>query len=171
MCPATEPVEVPGNAVPVPALGSDADRGAHWGGNAGYGVSVSIVDTGLIPGAAARHAWLTGVRATGGPVHHRWWGQPGSRSVRRPRDIRRRRAALRGPESLGLRGGGVQQCGRRLRVEAPGQPGGRSRPRPGYPRVHVHVGHPPRSVSEDIRRVVREAHQPHQGPGRARSGG
>jgi hypothetical protein len=62
MCPATEPVEVAGNAVPVPALGSDADRGAPWGGNAGYGVSVSIVDTGLIPGAAARHAWLTGVR-------------------------------------------------------------------------------------------------------------
>jgi Subtilase family len=62
MCPATEPIEVPGSAAPVPAPDSDAGRGAPWGGNDGYGVSVSIVDTGLIPGAAARHAWLTGVR-------------------------------------------------------------------------------------------------------------
>ena len=62
ICPATEPIEVPGNAAPVPPPGLDAGRAAPWGGNDGYGVSVSIVDTGLIPGAAARHAWLTGVR-------------------------------------------------------------------------------------------------------------
>src|SRR5262249_24402181 len=59
-----EPIEVPGSAAPVPPPGLDADGGgrAAWGGSDGYGVSVSIVDTGLIPGAAARHAWLTGVR-------------------------------------------------------------------------------------------------------------
>jgi len=62
MCPATEPIEVPGGAAPVPAPEPDAGRGAPWGGNDGYGVSVSIVDTGLIPGAAATHAWLAGVR-------------------------------------------------------------------------------------------------------------
>jgi len=64
MCPATEPIEVSGTAGPVPPPGLDADGGRRdpWGGNDGYGVSVSIVDTGLIPGAAARHAWLTGVR-------------------------------------------------------------------------------------------------------------
>jgi subtilisin family serine protease len=64
MCPATEPIVVPGNSTPVPAPGLDADgRGrASWGGSDGYGVSVSIVDTGLISGTAAKHAWLTGVR-------------------------------------------------------------------------------------------------------------
>jgi hypothetical protein len=64
MCPATEPIEVSGSAAPVPAPGVGAGSGgrAPWGGSDGYGVSVSIVDTGLIPGAAARHAWLTGVR-------------------------------------------------------------------------------------------------------------
>ena len=63
-CPATEPIEVPGTADPVPPPGLDAD-GGHHGPRAGYdgfGVSVSIVDTGLIPGAAASHTWLTGVR-------------------------------------------------------------------------------------------------------------
>ena len=44
-----------------PAWTRDGGR-APWSGSDGYGVSVSIVDTGLIPGAAARHAWLTGVR-------------------------------------------------------------------------------------------------------------
>ena len=64
MCPATEPIEVSGSAAPVPAPGLGAGSGgrAPWSGSDGYGVSVSIVDTGLIPGAAARHAWLTGVR-------------------------------------------------------------------------------------------------------------
>ena len=66
MCPATEPVEVPGNADPVPPPGLDTDGGrrAPRAGYDGYGVSVSIVDTGLIPGAAASHTWLTGVRGT-----------------------------------------------------------------------------------------------------------
>ena len=62
ICPATEPIEVPGNIAPVPPPGLGASRAVSWGGNDGYGVSVSIVDTGLMPGAAARHAWLTGVR-------------------------------------------------------------------------------------------------------------
>jgi subtilase family protein len=63
MCPATEPIEVSGSAAPVPPPGWDAGgRRAPWSGNDGYGVSVGIVDTGLIPGAAARHDWLTGVR-------------------------------------------------------------------------------------------------------------
>jgi subtilisin family serine protease len=64
MCPAGEPVEVPGTAEPVPSPGLDADgsRRAPWSGYGGYGVSVSVVDTGLIPGAAASHAWLAGVQ-------------------------------------------------------------------------------------------------------------
>jgi len=65
ICPATEPIEVPGNAAPVPPPGLGTSRAVSWGGNDGYGVSVSIVDTGLMPGAAARHAWLTGVRGAG----------------------------------------------------------------------------------------------------------
>jgi subtilisin family serine protease len=64
ICPATEPIEVPGNAAPVPPPGLGAVGGprAPWDGNDGYGVSVSIVDTGLTPGAVASHAWLSGVR-------------------------------------------------------------------------------------------------------------
>ena len=62
-CPATEPAEVPGTADPVPPLGLDAG-GRHcipWTGNDGEGVSVVIVDTGLIPQVAADHPWLAGV--------------------------------------------------------------------------------------------------------------
>jgi len=64
ICPATEPVEVAGNADPIPPRGLNADGGprAPAAGDDGYGVSVSVVDTGLAPGAAARHSWLTGVR-------------------------------------------------------------------------------------------------------------
>ncbi|MGB6584201.1 MAG: S8 family serine peptidase [Streptosporangiaceae bacterium] len=55
-CPATEPIEVPsGTTEPVPPPSSDA-------GNDGDGVSVSIVDTGLIPNSATGHPWLAGVR-------------------------------------------------------------------------------------------------------------
>ena len=55
-CPATEPGEVPsGTTEPVPPPSSDA-------GNDGDGVSVSIVDTGLIPNSATGHPWLAGVR-------------------------------------------------------------------------------------------------------------
>jgi hypothetical protein len=43
-------------------LDANGGRRAPWAGDDGYGVSVSIVDTGLIPGAAASHAWLTGVQ-------------------------------------------------------------------------------------------------------------
>jgi len=53
-CPATEPMEVaPGTVepVPAPAAGDDGD-----------GVSVGVVDTGLIPNAGLRHPWLAGVR-------------------------------------------------------------------------------------------------------------
>jgi subtilisin family serine protease len=55
-CPATEPIEVPsGTTEPVPPPSSDA-------GNDGDGVSVSIVDTGLIPNSATGHPWLAGAR-------------------------------------------------------------------------------------------------------------
>ena len=63
-CPATEPGEVPGTSAPVPPPGLDAGCRRHipWTGNDGDGVNVSIVDTGLVPNAAADHPWLAGVR-------------------------------------------------------------------------------------------------------------
>ena len=63
-CPATEPIEVPGSAAPVPppGLAAGGRRRIPWTGNDGDGVNVSIVDTGLIPNAAANHPWLAGVR-------------------------------------------------------------------------------------------------------------
>jgi hypothetical protein len=63
-CPATEPIEVPpGTADPVPPIGlSASSRRIPWTGTDGHGVSVIIVDTGLIPNAAADHPWLAGVR-------------------------------------------------------------------------------------------------------------
>ena len=62
-CPATEPAEMPGTADPVPPLGLDSGgrRAIPWTGNDGEGVSVVIVDTGLIPQVAADHPWLAGV--------------------------------------------------------------------------------------------------------------
>ncbi|HEX6524014.1 MAG TPA: S8/S53 family peptidase [Streptosporangiaceae bacterium] len=70
-CPATEPGEVPlGIANPFPPPGSGAgscpgDRHGHARcGCDGDGVFVSVVDTGLLPGAATDHSWLTGVDGT-----------------------------------------------------------------------------------------------------------
>ncbi len=62
-CPATEPGEVPGTAAPVPPPGLDAGgrRRTPWTGNDGEGVSVVVVDTGLVREVAAEHRWLTGV--------------------------------------------------------------------------------------------------------------
>jgi hypothetical protein len=66
-CPATEPLEVPpGTVDPFPPPGLDAHccRPCHhvpWPGCDGDGVSVSVVDTGLIS-TAADHPWLAGVQ-------------------------------------------------------------------------------------------------------------
>ncbi len=68
-CPATEPVEVPPGTVhpsPAPGPGAHCRHPGHQGprpGCDGYGVSVSIVDTGLLADAA-EHPWLAGVTGT-----------------------------------------------------------------------------------------------------------
>ena len=69
-CPANEPMEVPpGTAAPFPPPeppGSCCHPG-HGGprpGCDGEGVTVSLVDTGLIEDAAAGHSWLAGVEGT-----------------------------------------------------------------------------------------------------------
>ena len=61
-CPATEPMEVPpGTAAPFPPLAGDAACGECDGD----GVSVSIVDTGILTGTATTyHSWLAGVTGT-----------------------------------------------------------------------------------------------------------
>jgi hypothetical protein len=61
-CPATEPMEVPpATATPFPAPAVDVPSGQCDGA----GVSVSIVDTGLLEGAATTyHSWLAGVSGT-----------------------------------------------------------------------------------------------------------
>ena len=69
-CPATEPIEVPpGTVDPVPPPGLNARdcrpcRGVHRPECDGDGVFLSIVDTGLMPDAAAGHPWLVGVDGT-----------------------------------------------------------------------------------------------------------
>ena len=64
-CPATEPVEVPDGADPVPPPGLNTpSRCVPWPGCDGDGVFISIVDTGLIPNAATGHPWLAGVKGT-----------------------------------------------------------------------------------------------------------
>lgn len=66
-CPATEPVAVPpGTLTPFPAPGLDARcrRPGHCMpvlGCDGDGVSVSVLDTGLLPEPADGHPWLAGV--------------------------------------------------------------------------------------------------------------
>jgi len=62
-CPATEPGVVPsGTTEPVPP--PDPALRVPWAGNNGSGVNVSVIDTGLIPNAAAGHPWLAGVQGT-----------------------------------------------------------------------------------------------------------
>ena len=72
-CPATEPVEVPpGTVDPFPPPGLDArccpGHCIPRPGCDGGGVSVSVVDTGLIPDAAIGRPWLVGVQGTEEPL-------------------------------------------------------------------------------------------------------
>jgi subtilisin family serine protease len=52
-CPATEPEEVPGDALPDPGVSAESRDGE--------GVMVLIPDSGLLPGADTEHAWLRDV--------------------------------------------------------------------------------------------------------------
>jgi len=63
-CPATEPTEVPRGAAPFPEHAWDSPCRHPGHACDGEGVSVSIVDTGLLPDAAADHPWLAGVTGT-----------------------------------------------------------------------------------------------------------
>jgi len=57
LCPATEPVKVPGDAAPRPGISRSCCDGR--------GTLVAVVDTGLVQDAPSRHPWLAGV--TGDP--------------------------------------------------------------------------------------------------------
>jgi subtilisin family serine protease len=59
LCAATEPQEVPRDARPDPGICLD---------NSGAGALISVVDTGLLAGAAAHHRWLTGATGPVDPV-------------------------------------------------------------------------------------------------------
>ena len=170
-CPATEPLEVPQvPRIPVPPPGLDARRpavhpldrerrGRRVGQHRGHRADTA--------GRRQDHPWLAGVRGRGGePVRRR---RRRSVPYAGHGTFVRRGPALRRPEGIGLRRAGIRHRGRRLRDEARVQPGGRPRPRPGHPRVHLHLGHPPRSVPAHLRRLLRKAHPPHEGPRRARA--
>jgi Subtilase family len=73
ICAATEPIEVPPGADPVPPPGLNARgcrpcHGVPPPACDGDGVFISIVDSGLILDAAAGHPWLAGVQGTTDPV-------------------------------------------------------------------------------------------------------
>jgi subtilisin family serine protease len=76
-CPATEPMEVPWGAAPFPSYAWDSPCRHPGHACDGEGVSVSIVDTGLLPDAAEDHPWLAGV--TGTPEHAYY---PGTDQIR-----------------------------------------------------------------------------------------
>jgi hypothetical protein len=83
-CPATEPVEVPpGTVEPFPPPGQDArccpGHCIPRPGCDGDGVSVSVLDTGLIPNAAIGHPWLVGVD---GAPENPYVGDPNLRNLR-----------------------------------------------------------------------------------------